>query len=71
MVVVAGTTELPVNTRLIATVHRPDGSSAKVVAYKDRLLRRTPIMGGVEGFLLVGLERIDIPEGSSLDVPSP
>jgi hypothetical protein len=68
MVVVAGTSDLPVSRKLIARLHRPDGSSTEVVAYKDWLLRRTPTVHEVEGFLLVGVEKIDIPDGSSIEI---
>lgn len=68
MVVVAGNSDLPVSRKLIATLHRPDGSSTEAVAYKERFRRRTPTVHEVEGFLLVGLEKIDIPAGSSIEI---
>lgn len=68
MVLVAGATDLPVNRKLLATLHRPDGSSTEAVAYKDWLLRRTPAVHEIEGFLLVGLEKIDVPVGSLIDI---
>jgi hypothetical protein len=68
MVVVDGKTDLPVTEKLIATVYRPDGSITEVGAYKDWLLRRTPVVAELEAFLLIGLEKVDIPEGSTVDI---
>ncbi|TCA20964.1 hypothetical protein [Rhizobium leguminosarum] len=68
MVVVAGNSDLPVSRQLIATLHLPDGSSMETVAYKDWLRHRTPTVHEAEGFLLVGLEKSDIPDGSSIEI---
>ncbi|MBB4006977.1 hypothetical protein [Allorhizobium taibaishanense] len=68
MVLVAGISDLPVSRKLTAIVRRPDGSTTETVAYKDWLLRRTPAVHEVEGFLLVGLEKSDIPDGSSVEI---
>ncbi|MFS8049889.1 hypothetical protein [Rhizobium sp. BR 314] len=68
MVVVAGASNLPVSRKLTAILRRPDGSSTETVAYKDWLPRRTPAVHEVEGFLLVGLEKSDIPDGSSVEI---
>ncbi|MEB3046830.1 hypothetical protein [Rhizobium mulingense] len=68
MVVVVGTSDLPVSRKLTAILCRPDGSRTETVAYKDWLLRRALAVHEIEGFLLVGLEKSDIPDGSSVEI---
>ena len=65
-VIVAETTDLPASTKLIATVVRPNGSSLKAEAFKERSRKLTsePLEG--EAFLLMGLIKADVPVSSEL-----
>lgn len=66
VVAIGETTDLHVGRALRATVFRPDGSQLSVQASKEWLLRRNPQPVEKEAFLLHGVEKAQIPEGSSI-----
>jgi hypothetical protein len=68
VVVVAQTTNLPVGKALHATIVLPDGSHLKAEAYKEWFLRRIPQPIEKEAYLLRGIEKAQIPEGSFIEL---
>ena len=68
-VVIRQVTGLPVGKPLRATVSRPDGSRFSVEAFKEWLLRRdcSP-PEEVEAFLLRGVAKNDVPDGSTIEL---
>jgi translation elongation factor EF-Tu-like GTPase len=67
-VVIGQVTSLPVGKPLRATVSRPDGSRLSVEAFKEWLLRRDRSPPEVEAFLLKGVAKSDVPEGSTIEL---
>jgi hypothetical protein len=61
-----GTTELGVGRPHPVLVETPDGKVHKCMAWKERLLRRRPVLDEHEGFLLAGLSKSDVPVGSTV-----
>jgi len=68
VVAIGETTDLPVGRALSVTVFRPDGSQLSVRAFKEWLLRRDPRPLEKEAFLLRGVEKAQVPEGSSIEL---
>jgi hypothetical protein len=69
VVAVAEPSNLPVAKQLQATVTRPDGSQLSVPAFKEWLLiKSTPRAVEQEAYLLKGIAKSEIPEGSSIEV---
>ena len=63
-VVLDGTSDLPVDRKLSAKVERPDGSVIEAMTYKQFVLRRAPLPSETEVFLLLSVEKTDVPDGS-------
>ena len=63
-----GTTDLPVGHKLHATVHCPDGSKFEAIAYKEWLRRHSPEPLETEAFLLMGVDKADVPEGAQIEL---
>lgn len=59
-------TDLPVGKAIAATVIRPDGSELPVTAHKEWLLRKSIEPLEDEAFLLVGIIKTEVPEGSTI-----
>jgi len=68
VVVIAKTTSLPVGKVLHATIVLPDNSRMEVKAYKESLLRRIPEPLEKEAYLLQGVEKAQVPEGSTIEL---
>ena len=68
VVVISEITELPVGKALRATVTRPDKSRISTEAFKEWLLRRDPLPRESEAYLLRGIEKAAIPDGSFLEI---
>jgi len=69
VVAIGEITTLPVGKALRATVFRPDGSQFTVKAFKEwLLLRNDPRTSEKEAYLLHGVEKTKIPEGSSIEI---
>ncbi len=64
VVALDGVSDLPVGRKLSAKVERPDGSVIEAAAYKEWLLRRAAPPSETEAFLLLSVEKADVPEGS-------
>jgi hypothetical protein len=72
VVAIAETTDFPVAKQLQATVTRPDGSQLSATAFKEWLLLKTiPHNVEQEAYLLKGINKSDIPEGSTVEVYLP
>jgi hypothetical protein len=67
-VVISQSTCLPVGKMLQATIIYPDGSRVIVQASKEWLLKRASQPPEKEAYLLNGIEKAQIPEGSSIEV---
>jgi len=67
-VVVDGFADLPVSRPLSAVLRKPDGSQMTVVAHKEWLLRRSAPVDEREAFLLLGVEKSDLPEGTLIQI---
>lgn len=63
-----GTTDLPVGHELRAIVHCPDGSKFEAVAYKEWLLGHSSERLETEAFLLMGINKADVPEGAQIEL---
>jgi hypothetical protein len=62
-------TELPVAKQLQATITRPDGSKLSAPAVKEWLLVRSlPLVVEQEAYLVKEISKLEIPEGSSVEV---
>jgi hypothetical protein len=74
VVALDGVSDLPVGRKLRASVERPDGSVIETTAYKEWLLRRSAPSSETGAFLLLSVEKTDVPQGSLvtlvLDQPS-
>jgi translation elongation factor EF-Tu-like GTPase len=68
VVVIGETTELPVGKALRATIVRPDSSKLSTEAFKEWPLRREQRPLEKEAYLLRGVEKSDIPEGSFVEI---
>jgi hypothetical protein len=68
VVVIGETTDLPVGKVLRATVTRPDSSRLTVEAFKEWLVRRDQQPLEREAYLLRGLDKSDIPDGSLVEI---
>ncbi|MBZ5763808.1 MULTISPECIES: hypothetical protein [unclassified Rhizobium] len=68
MIIVQGTTDLPVNVKLAATVYRPDATNIKFKVYKDWIIYPTQSGPEAEGFFLFELENLDIPTRSLVEI---
>lgn len=62
------TTDLPVGKALRAPVIRPDSSTLTAEAFKEWLLRREQRPVEREAYLLRGIDKSDIPEGSFVEI---
>lgn len=67
-VVVDGFADLPLSRPLSAILRRPDGSQMTVVAHKEWLLRRSTPVNEREAFLLLSVEKSDLPEGALIQI---
>lgn len=61
-------TNLPVGKLLKATIVSPNGSRLNADAHKEWLLRRTPQPLEKEAYLLSGIDKAQIMEGSSIEI---
>jgi hypothetical protein len=68
VVAVAEATGLPVNQPLRATVIRPDGSRLQAEARKEWLMRLNIRTSAAEAFLLMDIEKSDVPKGSVVEL---
>lgn len=68
MIVLEGTSDLPFDRRLVAKVYAPGKEVREVAAIKDRLLQRSPAPMLNEGFLLVGVDRSDLEDGTLVEI---
>lgn len=67
-VVIGETTELPVGRTLRATIIRPDSSKLVAEACKEFILRREPRPLEKEAYLVRGIEKSEIPDGSFVEI---
>lgn len=70
MVIVEGSTDLPIGSRLIARLHVPGMEIREVAAYKDWLRPSPSKESSTEGFLLVGLDKSEIKDGTMVEISS-
>jgi hypothetical protein len=68
VVVLAEPTGLPAGRVLRARLHRPDGATLDADAYPERLLHRPAGPHGGEAFLLRGIEKQEVPVGSTIEL---
>lgn len=68
VVVLDGVIDLPIGRPLSARVTRPDGSHLDAVAFKEWLLRSGPTPIENEAFLLMSVDKVDVPEGSLVTI---
>lgn len=69
VVAIEETTTLPVGKALRATVFRPDASQFTVKASKEwLLLRHDPRPLEQEAYLLQGIEKVQVPDGSTIEL---
>jgi hypothetical protein len=61
-------TALPVGKELVAQIQRPDGSVFTAAAWKEWLLRRNLNPIEDEAFVLAGVDKADVPEGSTVEI---
>ena len=66
-VVINETTELPTGKALSAMIVSPDGSSFNAEAFKELILRRTPETLEKEAFILMGVDKNNVVEGSEIE----
>ena len=68
MINLEGTSDFPFDRRLIAKVHNPGKEVREVIAIKDRLHSRplSPVLN--EGFLLIGVDRSDLEDGTQIEI---
>jgi hypothetical protein len=68
VVVIDAITDLPVGKTLRAAIIRPDLSMLRAEAFKEWVLRREPTPIENEAYLLLGIEKSDVPDGSFIDI---
>lgn len=68
VVVIGATTELPVGRALRAKIIRPDSSKLVTEAFKELILRREPRPVEKEAYLVRGIEKSEIPDGSFVEL---
>lgn len=68
VVVLDGTSALPINEALDAIIERPDGSRISAEAWKEWILRRIPTPVEIEAFRLKNLAPVDVPLGSEVTI---
>jgi hypothetical protein len=68
VVAIGEKTDLPVGKALHATVFLPDGTQLSSQAFKEWVLRRDPNPFEKEAYLLHGVEKSQVPEGSSIEL---
>ncbi|MFC4312373.1 hypothetical protein ACFPN2_25040 [Steroidobacter flavus] len=68
VVVIGETTELPVGKTLRATITRPDSSKVTTEAFKEWFIRREQQPLEKEAYLLRGIEKSEIPDGSLVEI---
>jgi len=68
VVVIGETTELPVGQALRATIIRPDSSKRVTEAFKELIPRREPRPLEKEAYLVRGIEKSEIPDGSFVEI---
>jgi hypothetical protein len=68
MIILEGTSELPFNRRLIAKVHTPGKEVREATAIKDRLHSRPLATTLNEGFLLIGVDKTDLEDGTQIEI---
>ncbi|EJK87301.1 hypothetical protein PMI03_01312 [Rhizobium sp. AP16] len=68
MIILEGTSDLPFDCRLIANVHTPGKEVREATAIKDRLHSRplAPMLN--EGFLLIGVDKSDLEDGTQIEI---
>jgi hypothetical protein len=66
--VIDETIDMGVGKELLAKITRPDGTVLEATAYQEWLLRRDPTPLEKTAFLLVGLEKSQVPIGSFIEV---
>ena len=67
VVVIAETVDLGVGKKLAATITKSDGSSFPAVAMQEWLLQREPAPVEHAAFLLAGVNKLDVPLGSTVE----
>ena len=67
VVAIQEATDLPIGKALHATILSPDGSQITARAFKEYLLRHNPHPVEQEAYLLQGIEKDQIREGSSVE----
>lgn len=67
VVTIREATDFPVGMALHATIFSPDGSQSTVQAFKEYLLRHNPHAVEKEAYLLQGIEKDQIREGSRIE----
>ena len=68
MIILEGTSDLPFYCKLIAKVHTPGKEVREATAIKDRFHPRplSPLLN--EGFLLVGVDKSDLEDGTQIEI---
>ncbi|NTH12107.1 hypothetical protein G6L99_08290 [Agrobacterium rhizogenes] len=68
MIILEGTSDLPFDRRLIAKVHTPGKDVREAICIKDRLHSRPLATTLNEGFLLVGVDKSDLEDGTQIEI---
>ena len=66
VVSINGTTNRGVGKSHTAEITRPDGTVFKATCYKEWLLRRHLVAEEREGYLLMNVEKVEVPIGSKI-----
>ena len=66
VVLINGTTSIGVGKSHSVEVMCPDGTVFTATCYKEWLLRRQPVVDEREGYLLINIEKSQIPIGSKI-----
>lgn len=68
MIILEGTSDLPIGRKLVAKLLAPGKEAREVVAIKDNLHQRpsAPVLN--EGFLLVGIDKSDLEAGTLIEI---
>ena len=68
MIILEGTSDLPYDRRLAAKVYAPGKEVREVTAIKDRVHPLSPTQTSSEGFLLVGIDQLDLGNSTLVEI---
>ena len=68
MIILEGTSDLPYDRKLVAKVYAPSKEVREVTAIKDRLHPLSPTDASREGFLLVGIDQLDLENSALVEI---